>query len=150
MEEENPKTTKSTKLKQNVPHKNGMVEWSSTSLVEMRILKQLIWSLLYFAWTVIERGLCPNQQWLKSNVQHNGMEEWSKQQLNKCLQVYSHHKESRNGFIAIKSFTPTTLKKNYMSFLHWNVVWFHGQCWTINKFAFQWLLCNYKMIHLLF
>jgi hypothetical protein len=38
--------------------KNGMVEWSSTSMVEMQILKQLIWSLFYFAWTVIERGLC--------------------------------------------------------------------------------------------
>lgn len=85
MKKVNPKTTKSTKLKQNVPQKNGMVEWSLTSMVEMQILKQPIWSLFYFAWTVIERGLCPNQQRLKSNVQYNGMEEWSEQQLNKYI-----------------------------------------------------------------
>lgn len=79
MEEENPKTTKSTKFKENVPQQNGMVEWSLTSMVEMQILKQLIWSLFYFAWTVIERGLCPNQQRLESKcpTQSHGRMEWT-------------------------------------------------------------------------
>jgi hypothetical protein len=52
--------------------------------------------------------------------------------------AWSKYPSRSQGYVAFQEhYTIMILKMNYMSFKNWNLIWFGGQYFLINEFAYQ-------------